>query len=75
MRTTISIDEDVLMAARAIATQQRRSIGEVISDLARRSLDRPLSQGERNGIPLLSPRPDSPPITLDLVNRLRDETP
>jgi hypothetical protein len=75
MRTTISIDEDVLMAARAIATQQRRSIGEVISDLARRSLDRPPSQGERNGIPLLSPRPDSPPITLDLVNRLRDETP
>ena len=75
MRTTISIDEDVLMAARAIATQQRRSIGEVISDLARRSLDRPPSQGERNGISLLSPRPDSPPITLDLVNRLRDETP
>ena len=75
MRTTISIDEDVLMAARAIATQQRRSIGEVISDLARRSLDRPLSQGERNGIPLLSPHPGSPPITLDLVNRLRDETP
>jgi hypothetical protein len=75
MRTTISIDEDVLMAARAIATQQRRSIGDVISDLARRSRDRPPSQGERNGIPLLSPRPDSPPITLDLVNRLRDETP
>jgi hypothetical protein len=75
MRTTISIDEDVLMAARAIATQQRRSIGDVISDLARRSLDRPLAQGERNGIPLLSPRPGSPPITLDLVNRLRDETP
>jgi hypothetical protein len=75
MRTTISIDKDVLMAARAIATQQRRSIGEVISDLARRSLDRPPSQGGRNGIPLLSPRPDSPPITLDLVNRLRDETP
>ena len=47
--------------ARAIATQQRRSIGDVISDLARRSLDRPLSQGERNGIPLLSPRPGSPP--------------
>ncbi|PJN92776.1 CopG family transcriptional regulator, partial [Amaricoccus sp. HAR-UPW-R2A-40] len=40
-----------------------------------RSLDRPLSQGERNGIPLLSSRPGSPPITLDLVNRLRDETP
>lgn len=75
MRTTLSIDEDVLIAARALAAQQRRSIGEVISDLARRSLDRPRSEGERNGIPLLSPRPDAPPITLELVNRLRDETP
>ncbi len=75
MRTTLSIDEDVLIAARALAAQQRRSIGEVISDLARRSLDRPRSEGERNGIPLLSPRPDAPPITLELVNRLRDEMP
>ncbi|TPE47002.1 CopG family transcriptional regulator [Amaricoccus solimangrovi] len=75
MRTTLSIDEDVLNAARALAAQQRRSIGEVISDLARRSLHPPLPQGERNGIPLLSPRPDAPPITLELVNRLRDDTP
>ncbi len=75
MRTTLSIDEDVLIAARALAAQQRRSIGEVISDLARRSLDRPRSEGERNGIPLLSSRPNAPPITLELVNRLRDETP
>ena len=75
MRTTLSIDEDVLIAARALAAQQRRSIGEVISDLARRSLSGPRPRGERNGIPLLSPRPDAPPITLELVNRLRDETP
>ncbi len=30
---------------------------------------------ERNGIPLLVPHPDAPPVTLDLVNRLRDEAP
>lgn len=75
MRTTISLDEDVLLAARAIATQQQRTLGEVISDLARRSLAHPPSGAERNGIPLLARRPDSPPVTLDLVNSLRDEAP
>ena len=71
MRTTLAIDEDVLVAVKALAAQQRRSVGDVISDLARRSLHRPQAGGERNGIPLLSPRPGSPPVTLDLVNALR----
>jgi hypothetical protein len=44
-----------------MAQQQDRSVGEIITDLARRSLHRPQAGGERNGIPLLSPRPDAPP--------------
>lgn len=75
MRTTLSIDDDVLLAAKAIAGQQGRSLGEVVSELARRSLKRPASQAERNGIPLLASRPDSLPVTMDLVNTLRDEAP
>jgi len=38
-------------------------------------LKRPVSQAERNGIPLLIPDPDSPPVTMDIVNALRDEAP
>ena len=38
MRTTLAIDDDVLIAAKAIAKQQNRSVGEVASDLARRAL-------------------------------------
>jgi len=75
MRTTLSLDDDVLLAAKAIAGQQGRSLGEVVSELARRSLQRPVSLAERNGIPLLAIRPDSPPVTMDLVNALRDEAP
>ncbi|MBB3933705.1 hypothetical protein GGR25_004783 [Kaistia hirudinis] len=75
MRTTLAIDDDVLVAAKAMARQQHRSVGEVISDLARRALRRPPAGGERNGIPLLSPRPDGPLVTLDIVNALRDELP
>ena len=75
MRTTLSLDDDVLLAAKAIAGQQGRSLGEVVSELARRSLQRPASRAERNGIPLLATRPDSLPVTMDLVNALRDEAP
>ena len=73
MRTTLSIDDDVLAAAKALAQKQERSVGEVISELARRSLSRAVRGGERNGIPLLTPRPSSPPVTMELVNCLRDE--
>ncbi len=72
MRTTLAIDDDVLVVARAMATQQRRSVGEVISDLARRSLHPTRTEGERNGVPLLTPRPNARVVTLDLVNELRD---
>lgn len=75
MRTTLAIDDDVLAVAKAMAAQQHRSLGEVISDLARRSLHRPRVGGERNGIPLLTPRPGAPIVTLDMVNDLRDEQP
>jgi hypothetical protein len=73
MRTTITIDDDVLMAAKAIAEQRDRPLGEIVSDLARRSLRRSQPGKQRNGIPLLSPRPDAPLVTLETVNTLRDE--
>jgi hypothetical protein len=75
MRTTLAIDDDVLVVAKAMAHQQDRSVGDVISDLARRALRRPQAGGERNGIPLLSSRSDAPPVTLEIVNALRDELP
>lgn len=75
MRTTLAIDDDILLVAKAMARQQDRSVGEVISDLARRALRRPAPTGERNGIPLLATKADSPPVTLDIVNALRDDLP
>lgn len=38
MRTTIDIDSDVLQAAKEIATIEKRTAGEVISELARKGL-------------------------------------
>ncbi len=73
MRTTLTIDDGVLAAARALAEHERRSLGAVISDLARRSLETPAPTAKRNGIPLLGVRPEASPVTLEIVNALRDE--
>ncbi len=76
MRTTLTIDDDVLEAARELAAQERKSIGEVLSSLAREAL-RPKKQTRRtrNGVPLLPVRSDSVPVTLEFVNQLRDDLP
>jgi len=75
MRTTLAIDDDVLVAAKAMAAQRKLSLGEVISELARNSLCRPRPQGERNGVPLLPAGPNPALVTLEMVNALRDELP
>ena len=75
VRTTLAIDDDVLLAAKAIAQQRNRPVGEVISELARKSLNQPRGGSMRNGIPLLPYRPGGPLVTLEMVNALRDELP
>jgi len=74
MRTTLAIDDDVLAAAKELATTERKSVGEVISALARRAL-RPAETNRktRNGVPLLKVNPNAPRITSELVRQLREE--
>lgn len=77
MRTTLAIDDDVLAAAKHLAEREQRSIGDVISSLARQGLSRGArsAKAQRNGIPLLPSRKGSQAVTLELVNQLRDEHP
>jgi hypothetical protein len=76
MRTTLSIDDDVLAAARELASSQHSTVGEVISRLARKALRfSPPEVRTRNGIPLLEVKPNSPPVTSELVRHLREELP
>ena len=76
MRTTLAIDDDVLAAAKGLAAQQRKTVGEVISDLARRSLSPRASSGKlRNGIPLLPTAGSAVPVTSELVKQLQDDLP
>jgi hypothetical protein len=75
MRTTLAIDDDVLNAAKSIARQQRRSIGDVVSDLARQALRPRRVVKSRNGVPLLPITVPGAVVTLETVNALRDELP
>jgi hypothetical protein len=38
MRTTLDIDDDVLIAAKELSAMRKTSVGQVISDLARQAL-------------------------------------
>jgi len=74
MRTTLAIDDDVLAAAKEIASTERKSIGEVISSLARAAMRPAQSHRKtRNGVPLLNVRPGSRRVTSELVRQLQEE--
>jgi hypothetical protein len=74
MRTTLTIDDDLLEAARERAEFERKTVGEVISTLVRKGLC-PVEPAPafRNGVRLLPIQPGSGIVTLEHVNRLRDE--
>jgi hypothetical protein len=74
MRTTLAIDDDVLAAAKELAAIEQKTVGEVISSLARDAL-RPSTPKRkiRNGVPLLQVRPSTRRVTSELVHQLREE--
>ena len=72
MRTTLDLDTRVLAAARALADQERTSLGAAVSELALRGL-RPAPGTRRNGFPILTPAEPSRVITDELVERHRDD--
>ncbi|MDR0592760.1 MAG: hypothetical protein LBG60_05790 [Bifidobacteriaceae bacterium] len=78
MRTTLSIDDDVLAAARDIARAEGSAIGSVLSRLARRALAGNAADGaptspddEFFGFRPLPRR--GVIVTNDLVNAIREE--
>jgi len=74
MRTTLAIDDDILAAAKEMAATERKSVGEVISALARQAMQpAPSRRAVRNGVPLLSVRPGAPRVTSELVRQLQEE--
>ncbi len=73
MRTTLTLDDDVLDAVRIIAASTGQTMGQVVSHLARSALEKtPRKISYRNGVALLPDR-GGPAITTEHVNALREE--
>ena len=74
MRTTVSIDDDLLEAARVLAAQQQTSLGRVISDLMRKGLNTAGKiEKRKGGFPVFQAPEKARPITLETVKRAEEE--
>jgi hypothetical protein len=74
MRTTLAIDDDILAAAKELADVQHQTVGEVISSLARKALSPVKPEAAtREGVPQFPIKSGSKPVTLEIINKLRDE--
>ncbi|HEV2210128.1 MAG TPA: hypothetical protein VG167_15215 [Verrucomicrobiae bacterium] len=73
MRTTLTLDDDVLELAARQAKARGMSLGKAISDLARRGLNAPTLSQERSGLVVFKLPDDSPPVTTKEVRRLETE--
>lgn len=74
VRTTLDIDDELLLTVKQMAEQRKTTAGRIVSALLRESLQpRPFELEYRNGVPMLPRRPNGPVVTTELVNRLLDE--
>jgi len=77
MRTTLDIDDDVLRAAKDLARREKKTAGEMISELVRRALGAaPASPAARKPKALHGFRPfprRGGIVTNELIDKLRED--
>ena len=82
MRTTLDIADDVLQAAKERARREKKTAGQVISDLARRALTAPHGAASAEAVSVREPKAiyglkpfarRGGVVTNELIDNLRDE--
>jgi hypothetical protein len=74
MRTTLRIDEDVLRAARSLARAEGRTVGQVVSELARKGLRPPPPKRRgRFGLPTFDVPADTEVLTPEMVKEALED--
>lgn len=73
MRTTLQIDDDVLQAARSLAQAEHKTVGKVLSELAKKGLRPQLRAAVSSGFPVFEVPADTPPITLEMVKQAEED--
>jgi hypothetical protein len=74
MRITLEIDAAVLAAAKEIARTRGQTLGVVISELARQSLERhrPVERRQHGAFPVFEVPPDAEALTVQTVRAIID---
>ena len=75
MRTTLNLDDDVFLAVKERARREKRTAGDVLSELARQALTGGTRVATRNrGVHGFDPLPHrGRPVTNTLIDQLRED--
>lgn len=73
MRTTLTLDDDILELAARQAKLRGASLGKTVSDLVRRGLNATTPAQEKNGLIMFQLPKDSPRVTTEEVRRIESE--
>jgi hypothetical protein len=73
MRTTLTLDDDVLRLIKRYAESRSLTLGEAVSDLVQRALTVPRPTKEVNGVQVFDLPAESPRVTSKKVRELDAE--
>ncbi len=73
MKTMVDLDRDVLREVQNLAAAQKKTPGQVLSELVRRALPKKARTVRRNGIRVFAKVKSSKPVNSEVVNRLIDK--
>lgn len=73
MRTTLSLDDDVLEEVKTYAQKRDIALGKAVSELVRKGLNAPLQTRMVNEFHVVELPPGSPRVTSEHVRELQDE--
>ena len=73
MRTTVTLDEDVYEAARAMCEASGKTLGQVLSQLARRGLRPRAGYSTKQGLPVFRVQDDAPVIPSTRARQIEAE--
>ena len=73
MRTTLTLDDDVMTLVTRQAKARGLSLGKTVSDLVRRGLNAPTPSTDKGGLVVFRLPSDSPKVTTDDVRRIETE--
>jgi len=73
MRTTLSIDDEILELVRQYAEDRSMTVGDAVTELIRKAFRTPTPTKIVDGLRVFDVPPDSPPITTERIKELEAE--